>query len=165
MKKRQFVTCILTVFLIVFTLSVSFAQSVVLQGWDHVDSGKHCDYDGDSLYMYYITSGATIWNSYKPAVIRKDDIYVIQDVFVTDYNWNLSDYAALTDPDGKIKFNIAFMQYYDWSQRLNVATHELGHSLGLGHNTANDIMYGTRTTINILSANDKASYDAAYLSY
>lgn len=46
--------------------------------------------------------------------------------------------------------------------KQNVATHELGHGLRLGHNASSDVMYQYSTSKTTLSTNDKQSYDAAY---
>lgn len=49
--------------------------------------------------------------------------------------------------------------------KQNVATHELGHGLRLGHNASSDVMYQYSTSKTTLSTNDKQSYDAAYKKY
>jgi predicted Zn-dependent protease len=70
---------------------------------------------------------------------------------------------------GYIALNNYYLDQYanagQSSKIKNVIIHEFGHALGLDHNTASDVMYEYVTTNTVLSANDKASYDAAYLRY
>jgi len=139
--------------------------TVKLISWDLVDSGKHLDYDGNSVYMDIVESGIALWNNYKSGVIRKDTWYNTNDVTITDVSDEISVYAATTYSNGVIKINAQSMDRLDNDKRINVVTHELGHALGLGHNTYMDIMYYRLTGRTELSENDKASYDAAYNNY
>lgn len=69
---------------------------------------------------------------------------------------------------GKIELNTYYMSGYSNSKKQNVATHELGHALGLDHSTSTDVMDAAitgHTSTQALSQNDKDSYDAAYNNY
>lgn len=88
--------------------------------------------------------------------------------------WDLVDSGKHLDYDG----NSTYMSYintgaatwnaYKYSKKQNVATHELGHALGLDHSTSTDVMDAAitgHTSTQALSQNDKDSYDAAYNNY
>ncbi|MFZ3102441.1 MAG: matrixin family metalloprotease [Desulfitobacteriaceae bacterium] len=148
-----------------FFFSTASYAAVSLQGWDLVDSGKHCDWDGTSAYLTPITNGASTWNAYKSGVIRKDTIFTLQDVAISDY-YEVSTTCGETGSSGYIYFNTYQMQNFSADQRKSVAMHELGHCLGLGHNTStSDVMYTPTQGVTTLSQNDKDSYDAAYNNY
>ncbi|RID82607.1 cell surface protein [Mesobacillus zeae] len=151
------------VFIFVIPMSTS-AATVKLLTWDLVDSGKHLDWDGSTKYQTSFDSGKNVWNGYKSGVIRKDSAYVIQDVSISDYS-EKSNTGAVTSSGGTIKFNSYVMDTLSSTEKKNVAIHELGHALGLAHNTSSDVMYAYITTNTSLSDNDKASYNAAYNNY
>lgn len=148
--KNHLLYSIITLMAIAMLFPITaFAQAYV-QTWDLVDSGKHLDYDGNSTYMSYINTGAATWNAYKSGVIRKDSAFVVEDVYVSDVNAS-NGWAGMTN-----------------SKKQNVATHELGHALGLDHSTSTDVMDAAitgHTSTQALSQNDKDSYDAAYNNY
>ena len=105
-----------------------------------------------------------MWNDYKSGVIREDSFFVIEDVFVSDYN-EVSNTAGVTSSSGTIKYNDFQMNMLTSSERKNVSIHEIGHALGLDHNTSSDVMYKYVSSKTTLSTNDKASYNAAYNNY
>ena len=77
-------------------------------------------------------------------------------------------WAGMTYSSGKIELNTYYMSGYSNSKKQNVATHELGHALGLDHSTSTDVMDAAitgHTSTQALSQNDKDSYDAAYNNY
>lgn len=114
--------------------------------------------------MNHIDTGASIWNNYKSGVIRKDTVFIIEDVFVTDIDIANGN-TGTTYSNGKIEMNKYYLEDSSTNERTNTATHELGHALGLAHSTPNDIMAPSQTSKTTLSQNDKDSYDAAYQNY
>ncbi|NMD72845.1 matrixin family metalloprotease [Bacillus sp. DNRA2] len=114
--------------------------------------------------MSYVRTAASTWNAYKSGVIRPDSLTVVEDVYCSDYSES-SGIDAYTTGGGAIWFNTRNLGSKGSAEKLNVATHELGHALGLGYNQTTDVMYMYTSTRTTLSANDKASYDAASILY
>lgn len=164
-KIKKLLVCVMgTVVLSCMFTFPAFATAYI-QTWHLVDSGKHLDYDGNSKYMSHVDTGASIWNGYKSGVIRKDSLFVIQDVYISDIN-KANGATGITYSNGKIELNTYYFDNCTSSQKTNTATHELGHALGLDHSpSSNDIMYTSQTSNTILSQNDKDSYDASYARY
>ncbi len=161
MKKKLISVTSMSLFML---NSTAYATTIALLSWDLVDSGKHMDWAGSTTYMDNFTAAIDTWEDYKPGVIRKDTASTIKDLTVSDYN-ERSSTAGTASKSGTIKFNTYLMDDFSKAKRTNVALHELGHALGLAHNTTSDIMHKYTTTKTTLSTNDKASYDAAYLNY
>ena len=135
--------------------------AIKIMKWNLVDSGKHLDWDGKTEYKSQFESAIKVWNSYKKGVIRKDNLVRWQDLAVSDC-FEVSTMAGITFSNGIIRFNKYNMDMFNYNQKKNVCIHELGHALGLGHNTSGDIMYAYATAKVKLSYNDKKSYDYAY---
>lgn len=147
-------------FIITTSLDKSYAgiQNI---NWSLVDAYKHLDWGGKTKYKSQFTYATKVWNGYKKGVIRKDNIITWQDVAVSDY-YEVSNAAGITYMDGLIRFNTYNMEELSAKEKKNVCIHELGHALGLAHNTSKDVMYAFVTTRIKLSKNDKKSYDYAY---
>ncbi|MGG6447369.1 matrixin family metalloprotease [Pseudobacillus badius] len=167
MKKRNaFIAGIGFLLISLFTnlKSADAAPTVVVIEWNLVDLFKHMDWDGDSKYLENFKYGVGVWEDYKKGVIREDTLFTVEDVFVSDYE-EVSSTVGVTSPQGTIRFNDYKVSYYDDTSLNSVATHEVGHALGLGHNTEADVMSPHTNGVVTLSENDKASYDEAYKSY
>lgn len=151
--------------MLVFSFSAlqAGAASVKILSWHLIDSGGHLDWDGSTTYIDFFKQAVETWNNYKPGVICEDTIWVIEDVTISDYSERNTTTLAVTSRDtASIKFNRYRMNFHGGDEVRNVCIHELGHALGLDHNTSSDVMCSYVTKINKLSANDKASYDASY---
>ncbi|MBE5935210.1 MAG: matrixin family metalloprotease [Lachnospiraceae bacterium] len=160
MKKiiTGFMLCMM---LIVTCMNDEVYAGVKVLNWDLVDSGKHLDWDGSTKYMKQFKSAVNVWNGYKKGVIRKDSLFRIQDVAISDC-FEVSSTAGVTGSNGVIRFNKYIMDRLSYNGQKNVCIHELGHALGLDHNTSRDIMYMYATNRVALSYNDKISYNYAY---
>ena len=164
--KKLIVSLLCAVFLISFLHKDAYARAYLLP-WNLVDSGKHLDYDYNSVYLSNITNGVNRWNNYKSDVIRPDSIWVVEDVYISDVNIS-NGWAGLTSANGTIQLNRYHMDSYPPYKITNVVAHELGHALGLDHSTSTDLMDASitsHTSAQALSRNDKDSYDAAYNNY
>lgn len=140
-----------------------------------VDSGKHMDWSGSTIYSSQWNIGVNVWNNYKSGVIRKDAWNTINDLTIEDVNFIKPKVAGLTEfignggkSDATIYFSTTVMNQATDMQKKIACTHEIGHALGLDEN--NDlgthlIMYNdlaTNTSNNVLNSNDKANYDYMY---
>ncbi len=153
---------------IILSSGIKVEAAVYVTGWDLVDIGKHLDYDGTSTYMNYVVAGASTWNGYKSGVIRQDSALTIKDVDIVDVNANNGWSGMTYQSTKKIELNKYYLSGASNAKRTNVATHELGHALGLAHSTSNSIMdsgISGHTTIQSMSQNDRDSYDYAYSNY
>lgn len=152
------VVCIMAIAI----MQCSESQAAVkVMGWHLVDSGKHLDWDGKTVYKSQFEGAIKVWNNYKKGVIRKDNLLRWQDLAVSDC-FEISTTAGITYANGIIRFNKYNMDMFSNNGKKNVCIHELGHALGLEHNTCRDVMYCYATSRVKLSTNDKKSYDYAY---
>lgn len=164
MRKRKIIMGLVIGITIICIKPIAATAKSYLLGWDLVDSGKHLDYDGNSKYMSNVKSGVSKWEAHKKGVIRPDSLSVIEDVFISDVS-NADSINATTYKDGYIKMNKYNLDKQSGTQITRVATHEIGHALGLGHSTKSDIMYGYDIITSSLTKNDKDSYNEAYKKY
>lgn len=154
--------------LFIFVLLIGMITPVIaapsIMTWHLVDTGRHLDWGGSTVYQSDFNYSVNTWNAYKSGIIRKDTLLTAQDLAISDYS-EQSTTAGKTNPNGTMYFNRYLMDNYSTTQKRNVYTHELGHALGLGHNANGDVMYLTVSNVTSLSANDKASYDQSYARY
>ena len=162
LRKKLFTLISCSVIILLFgTVSASALPIVSVLPWKLMDSGNHLDWDGSTIYQASFDSAVSVWNSYKPEVIREDSMFTWEDVYISDI-YEVSNMAGRTYSSGSIVFNTYQMGSLTYEKRLNTCIHELGHALGLDHNTSTDVMYEKVTSITSLSDNDKASFDYSY---
>lgn len=140
------------------------AAKVKLISWNLVNKKKQLNWDGKTSYQKEFNFGVGVWNKYKKGVIRKKTAKVTADARLSDYS-KKEPIVAVTSSRGTMKFNRYNMKKLTLNQRRNVMIHELGHALGLAHNTKEDVIFSYVTSRITLSGNDQASYNAAYRKY
>lgn len=156
---------LLAMVLIVLPLALLFlggATNYENQGWDLVDSGKHCDWTGTTTFSANWNYGVNQWNS-RHAVIRQDTWRTVLDLTISDINVSGVTYAGLTYSSGKIEFNRYYMDNYTIDQIRNVVIHELGHALGIGHaDSSTSVIWPYVTSITSPSADDYSQFTYLY---
>ncbi|MDR1412660.1 MAG: matrixin family metalloprotease [Actinomycetes bacterium] len=159
---RKLTTFICIALLCIFGVAQVAQAKVAVNIWNLMDSGEHLDYTNNSKYVVSVTTAVGWWNAYKKGVIRKDTSKTVNDVTMSHYS-KKDGSIAITSPSGTLKFNSYYMSSLSEHNRIEVAAHEIGHALGLSHNSSKtDIMHATSLDGDKLSKNDKESYDYAY---
>lgn len=130
--------------------------------WTLLDSTKHLDYAGSSVFSNYFHTAKDKWNAYKAGVVRFAMQSSAVDVVIVDDSY--MKYRGLTSPSGTISVNpnLVSLRSSEYSTTLKTCMHEMGHTLGLGDNDSADVMYGTKSSTTTLTTNDKRSYDISY---
>lgn len=130
--------------------------------WTLLDSTKHLDYAGSSVFSNYFHTAKDKWNAYKAGVVRFAMQSSAVDVVIVDDSY--MKYRGLTSPSGTISINpnLVSLRSSEYSTTLKTCMHEMGHALGLGDNDSADVMYGTKSSTTTLTTNDKRSYDISY---
>ena len=155
MKKKRTAALLLLALLL-----CNFSMSVL--NWTLLDSTKHLDYAGSSVFSNYFHTAKDKWNAYKAGVVRFAMQSSAVDVVIVDDSY--MKYRGLTSPSGTISINpnLASLRSSEYSTTLKTCMHEMGHALGLGDNDSDDVMYGTKSSTTTLTTNDKRSYDISY---
>lgn len=139
------------------------AATVSLNDWAlysrRTNSVVYCN--DNCTYWDKFKEGVKVWNAHKKGVLKKASKGDIVTCRVQDLV-EISSMNGRTYPSGFIVFNPNGVRKLSQNERKNLAIHEIGHALGLGHNKYFDVMYAYRCSNVKLSKNDKASFKKAY---
>jgi hypothetical protein len=110
----------------------------------------------------------SVWRGLGSVGISKDTIWTTTEIEFIDIN--RSDLMAVGlyterdcgNNDDRIRFNRFFMDGMSDARKKNVALHELGHALGLGHSFIPNVMNSFNTTQTALGTHDKDDYWALW---
>ena len=135
-------------------------------GYSSVD-GWEIRWWGGTIYGSQLSSGINTWNGLGKINIAPDTIYTLEDLTVSDYNdpqssvWARYGYVWAYSTD-LLQFNSYQMNLMTNSQKINSATHELGHALWLNHSITNNVMYYMVTWRTTLGTQDTYDYRTLY---
>ncbi|MEU2224756.1 MULTISPECIES: matrixin family metalloprotease [unclassified Streptomyces] len=119
------------------------------------DARKHAINAWDNSSLNRINIAPDAWNTIADLEWR--------DSSRTDVTWD-GLWKARTGADA-IYLNVAYLKNYGTTKRRGVATHELGHALGLAHSYSGQIMVNNtpaRGSLTTPQSHDKADYHALW---
>jgi len=110
--------------------------------YDAVDSGYHMDYSETTQYDTELLASIEAWNELETVIIRKDTIWTVKDVIISDYTDINSTATANTNASNPdllaVGLNNAYFPSMSATQRQKTIMHELGHCMGLYDFTATE---------------------------
>lgn len=128
----------------------------------HSVLGNYVSLSINSIYASQLSVATTTWNNegnIEIVVATSTVSLEIEDVSVEDGEDLF--YAGLwsnsTNPH-KIRLNMYFMEQVNENMKINIISHELGHSLGLAHSVLGNIMYKYVTQQTATGTQDSISY-------
>jgi hypothetical protein len=133
-------------------------------GYSSVDGGdiRYSDYtDYDDARRWAISR----WNEMGTIDILPDRWWTINDLKWKDTDRSDVSWAGRTShrpwpgQEDYITLNKFYLRNFTTDRRRNVALHEQGHTLGLAHSFAGQVMYAFVSTLTTLQNHDKADYN------
>lgn len=153
---------LVSTFALVFLFTASMAQAAhYVTGTDSVD-GDEIRWGGSTAYSTAWNFGISLWNTLDPIDIEPDTIWTIEDLTVADTSQPLLGWYGAYDPGSDyIYFNSysTRMPSLTTSQQKNIAAHELGHALGLGHHSINNNVMDDTDFHTSIGSQDEYDYD------
>jgi len=117
----------------------------------------------DTDYQSYFITAISTWHSFMSNIFLTNGNYFFRDIAVGTVNQPGTGEVAYITSAGSLAMNSAYLNTKTDSQILNAALHELGHAMGLAHDSSSSsVMYKSNSYVTSLSENDKASLLASY---
>lgn len=150
-----------------FTINTVQAVTHYVLGYSSVDGGKGIEWGGTTAYTTEWNSSITTWNARGKVVISKDTIWTLEDLTVSDKYDSSARWDGMWTYKGAwsaetLQLNSYYFSTYSSAQKQHVATHELGHALGLAHSTVGMVMYYLSSSVTVLGTQDTSDYSYLY---
>ncbi|OAI57503.1 hypothetical protein AYO50_01445 [Acidobacteria bacterium SCGC AG-212-P17] len=151
----------------VFATSTPFGHFLIDQTVypTSVRDGQLLYYSSGTSYGSEMSDAASTWNALGDLVIASTTSALSANVVVSDVNSNSSDYAwegawtpYPTSSLPSLRFNHYYTDSRSYDEIMHVATHELGHAIGLDHSFLGNIMNYYVTAQTFLGGQDQKDY-------